>query len=100
MLQHANLDRTSLREARLSPVVLNSATMRDADLSDSDLTGAILTDAYFENANLSGVVFEPRSLTRPDYMAAARHLELMTYESNPGPLNQLRKQFQDAGFRE
>jgi uncharacterized protein YjbI with pentapeptide repeats len=99
-LEQADLEGTNLREALLSPVDLNSANMRSADLSNSDLTGAILTDAYFENANLSGLVFEPRSLTRPDYMAAAHHLELMTYESNPGPLNQLRKQFQDAGFRD
>jgi len=100
MLEQADLEGTNLREALLCPVVLNSAHLKNADLSNSDLTGAILTDAYFENANFTGSVFEPRSLTRPDYMAAARGLELMTYEFNPGPLTQLRKQFQDAGFRE
>jgi hypothetical protein len=100
MLQCADLEGTNFRDAILSPVILDHATLKGADLSNSDLTGAVLTGAYLENTSLSGVVFEPRGLPPPEYIAAARHLELMTYESNPGPLTQLRKQFQDAGYRE
>lgn len=99
-LEHANLEGAILREALLAPVVLISANLKGADMRDSDLTGAILTDAYLEDADLAGAVFEPRTLTRPEYLASARHLELMTFDSNPGSLVQLRKQFQDAGFRD
>ena len=33
-------------------------------------------------------------------IARAKKLERMTYWENPGPLSKLRKQFQDAGYRE
>lgn len=100
MLEEADLERTNLSSAILAPTALVSANLKNADMSNSDLTGAFLTDASFTNADLGGAVFEPHSLTRPEYLSEARHLELMTYRSNPGPLAQLRKQFQDAGFRE
>jgi uncharacterized protein YjbI with pentapeptide repeats len=100
MLVQANLDGSNLSNANLAPVALTSATLKGADISNSDLTGSILTDAFFGDADLRGVVFEPRGLTRPDYIAAARHLELMTYKANPGALNQLRKQFLDAEYRQ
>lgn len=100
MLELADLKGTNLSGANLSPVVLKSATLEDADLTDANLRGAILADTFLGNANLKGVVFEPRDLIRPDYIASARNMELMTYRDNPGPLNQLRKQFQDAGYRE
>jgi len=100
MLEEADLEGTNLSSAILAPTALGSANLKGADLSNSDLTGAILTDAWVIGADLGGAIFEPRSLTKPEYLAAAQHLELMTYKSNPGPLNQLRKQFQDAGYRE
>jgi len=100
MLEEADLEGTNLSSANLAPTALASANLKSTDMSNSDLTWAVLTDASFTNADLGGAIFEPRSLTRPEYLSEARHLELMTYRSNPGPLAQLRKQFQDAGFRE
>jgi hypothetical protein len=49
---------------------------------------------------VSGALFEPKNLPRMESIALAHGLELMTYATNPGPLTLLRKQFQDAGYRE
>jgi uncharacterized protein YjbI with pentapeptide repeats len=70
------------------------------NLSGADLSGADLTNVNFDRARLAGALFEPKNLPTLKWIAVAQGLNLMTYRSNPGPLTQLRKQFQDAGFRE
>jgi hypothetical protein len=119
-LAGADLKWTDLNRARLTSVNLSGANLFDANLSEAvlarsdltgtnlattnmtgaDLTGADLTGTQLGFANLAGVHFEPKSLPTPNAIALAQGLELMTYDLNPGPLNQIRKQFQDAGFRE
>jgi hypothetical protein len=91
----ADLTGAHVTYAHLNGAVLERAVLNGADLERTDLTGADLTDA-----DLSGTNFEPKGLPVLEYIALARGLELMTYASNPGPLTQLRKQFQDAGYRE
>jgi hypothetical protein len=81
-----------------------------ADLSHANLTGADLKHAYlidtdldssdFQGANLLGAIFEPRSISRIKGLASTTNLESVTYVDNPGPITELRKQFQDAGYRE
>jgi hypothetical protein len=51
-------------------------------------------------AHLEGSVFEPKSLPALEGIALAQNLERVKYYTNPGSLTQLRKQFQDAGYRE
>ena len=129
-LQRATLDRANLRGTDLSKANLSKADLIAADLSAADLSGANLngtdlnaahlsgadlseadlTEAYLRGTELSGAdfvftklaraIFQPKSLPTLEQTARAGDMELMTYVRNPGPLTQLRKQFQDAGYRE
>ena len=104
-LRGANLNGAILSSANLNGAILSGAYLENADLVDALLNGAILWNADLNDANLSeadlaGAVFQPRKLPELAGIAQARGLELMTYGDNPGPLTQLRKQFQDAGYRE
>jgi hypothetical protein len=114
-LTYAHLNRADLSGAHLNGAILSYADLNGAGLFDTDLNGAYLfaadlngadlyvadlTGAALDDADLSGTNFEPKNLPKPESIARARGLELMTYTSNPGPLTQLRKQFQDAGYRE
>jgi uncharacterized protein YjbI with pentapeptide repeats len=94
-LSHADLSHAYLHEADLSGADLFNANLSRADLRLSGLSGANLS-----GANLARAVFEPKNLPILEGIAEARGLELMSYGDNPGPLAQLRKQFQDAGYRE
>jgi hypothetical protein len=91
----ADLRGTSLNEADLTGATLVGARLIGADLSDANLTRANLY-----NANLRRAIFEPKALPESRDIAAAKHLELLTYEDNPDGLVQLRAQFEDGGFRE
>jgi hypothetical protein len=104
-LTDAHLDGASLFGAHLNGAYLDSANLVGADLTGARLNGASLSDAdltgaIVHSADLSGTNFEPKNLPVPEFIALAQGLELMTYLFNPGPLTQLRKQFQDAGYRE
>ena len=84
----------------LSFADLSGAILIGTDLSRTFLLGADLTGASLYYANLSEASFEPKNLPMLEGVAQARGLELLEYEDNPGPLTQLRKQFQDGGYRE
>jgi len=94
-LSHANLSGAFLLDADLSHAYLYWTDLRSADLTDTDLSGA-----WLEGANLSRSIFEPKKFPALESIAGAQGLELLTYFQSPAPLTQLRKQFQDAGFRE
>jgi hypothetical protein len=53
-----------------------------------------------QDANLLGAIFEPRSVATIKGIGSMTNLESITYQNNPGPLTELRKLFQDAGYRE
>jgi uncharacterized protein YjbI with pentapeptide repeats len=99
-LQGADLSAALLTHADLSRADLSGTNLSGADVSRSDLSGADLDNADLRVANLSGTLFQPKNLPVLEYVALARGLERMTYGNNPGLLTQLRKQFQDAGYRE
>jgi len=96
VLTGAQLSREGLQGVgtNLTDAVLRGADLRAADLHATQLNGTDLLDAHLE-----GVVFEPKNLPPPEGIALAQGLELMTYGEEPGPLTQLRRQFQDAGYR-
>jgi uncharacterized protein YjbI with pentapeptide repeats len=94
-LAHANLDHASLVGANLAGAALPSADLSGADLRNANLIGASVI-----GAKLDGALFEPNSLPELHQIAAAQNLELLTYYTNPDALAQLRKQFEDGGFRE
>jgi len=71
-----------------------------ADLSGAKLGRANLTGADLTIANLGRAFFEPKSLPELRRIAAAKNLELLTYDENPDALFRLRKQFEDVGFRD
>jgi hypothetical protein len=95
ILATAQLEGSRLEEASLHKANLNWAHLRRADLRDADLSGAVLG-----GAELDGAIFEPTSLPEARDIAGATGLEFLTYENRPDALVQLRKQFQDGGFRE
>jgi uncharacterized protein YjbI with pentapeptide repeats len=113
-LSLADLSGTFMKGAILVQADLTRARMAGANLYDTDLSGANLflanltgakfvnselRDAGFSNVDLEGATFEPKSNPETRIIATANHLELMTYLSNPNALVQLRKQFQENGFR-
>lgn len=94
-LRNADLPRANLADANL-----RGAELLLADLRGADLRGTDLTNAYPGGADLRGAIFEPKSLPDLREIASARNLQYLTYLDNPDALVQLRKQFEDAGFRE
>jgi hypothetical protein len=103
-LGDSDLASANLTDADLTGAYLNDASLGDshligADLRGADLRRAQLAGAYLVYARLEGAVFEPKNLPTPVEMARAQNLEKLRYDEDPGPLAQLRKQFQDAGYR-
>jgi hypothetical protein len=94
-LSDADLSDADLRRANLSRAFLINTDLRGADLRGADLSGARLGDA-----DLGRAVFEPTSLPELRGIAGAENLELLTYNDNPDALVQIRKQFENGGFRE
>ncbi|MFZ0961627.1 MAG: pentapeptide repeat-containing protein [Terriglobia bacterium] len=104
-LHEADLSGADVSYADLTGAVLERANLSHAILTGADLTRALLIDTDLDTsdvrgANLLGAIFEPRSVSRIKGIASAANLEFVTYRDNPGPLTELRKQFQDAGYRE
>jgi hypothetical protein len=99
-LMGADLMGADLNGANLSGAHLNGANLNGADLNGANLSGAHLNGAHLKGAQLGRAVFEPESLPELRGMAAAKNLELLTYQTNPSALVQLRKQFEDGGLRE
>ena len=105
-LRGANLSGANLYNAALEDANLSNASLQDAHLQTAILQGTDLTGADLRGADLEHAVFEPKTLPTLEGIAQALNLELMTYggffgekPGNPGSLTQLRKQFQDAGYR-
>lgn len=120
-LDHANLSGAHLDHTNLSGAILtntdltndadlNTADLVGADLTSADLSGADLTRADLKNAklkdadfslvNMSACIFEPKSFPNPADIASATNLEVLTFTDGPNGLAQLRKQFEDGGFRD
>jgi uncharacterized protein YjbI with pentapeptide repeats len=109
-LEDAQLYGAHLNNAHLSNANLTGANLRHADLVGADLTDVQLSGAKLDGADLSGAtlsgadlgraLFEPKSIPELRGIAAAKNLELLTYDTNPDALVQLRKQFEDGGFRD
>lgn len=102
--KHAQWERSNGKSGHYADL-LNGADLRGANLGTADLRGADFTNANLTNVDfsqsyLAGAIFEPRSLPELRGIAAAQGLELLTYKNYQDALVQLRKQFQDAGFRE
>src|SRR5271157_4823805 len=101
----AHLIGADLSHANLSGADLSGADLHEANLANADLSGAFLyhanlRGALLAGADLNGAIFEPKNLPTLESIAQAHGLELMKYLNDPSPLTQLRKQFQDAGYRE
>jgi uncharacterized protein YjbI with pentapeptide repeats len=99
-LSGAQLFRANLTGAKLIRADLTGAHLGVANLTDADLRDAKLTDAVVIGAKLDGAIFEPSSLPKLRGMSQGNNLELLTYLDNPAALVQLRKEFEDGGFRE
>jgi uncharacterized protein YjbI with pentapeptide repeats len=122
-MSEAVLDDAYLDAAKLNDADLRSATLRGACMASADLTGAFLTcadrekpdkctdltgadltdaelkDARFDGANVAGVVFEPLSIPNVRSIATAHGLERLTYRTQPNALFELRKRFEENGYR-
>lgn len=105
MLLSTNLSGANLNGADISGADLSGANLASAQLARSNMDGARLSDtdmagAQLSHSDLARAIFEPKSLPEPRGMASAKNLELLTYDDRPTAIVQVRKQFQDAGFRE
>lgn len=100
-----------LRATDLSDVKMRDADLSGADLTDVDLSGnsdlreADLSDATLKDADVSGVdfedtIFQPKALPSVSDIARSKNLEQVTYDDSPNALAQLRKAFEDGGFRD
>jgi uncharacterized protein YjbI with pentapeptide repeats len=94
-VNRANLSFALLAGANLSGASLGEANLYHAGLIDTDLSGTL---TY--GSDLRQAVFEPKSLPQSQAMAGAENLELLTYDTNPEALVQLRKEFEKGGFRD
>ena len=99
-LEHAQLHYANLAGADLTNADLRSVDLFRTNLSEADLSGSYLSDADVTDANLGRTLFEPKSLPELRGIATAENLEMLTYSDNPDALVQLRKQFEDLGFRQ
>lgn len=99
-LNGAGLMHTNLTHADLTAANLRGAKLFRTDLTYADLTDTNLSGAEFVEVNLYKAVFEPKSLPELREISGAMNLEFLTYTDNPDSLFQLRKQFEDNGFRE
>jgi len=104
-LSEADLRRADLSLANLSGATLSSANLGGADLFAAELVGvelseADLADANFFGADVRDVNFQPKTLPDVRRMAFATNLEYMTHKGYPSALFELRKKFQEGGFRE
>ena len=90
---------TNLSGADLTAADLANAVLLGADLSGANLDATHLNGATLASAELKGAVFEPVDLPSPRWIALGEGLELMKYRDDPGPLTELRKQFEDGGYR-
>jgi hypothetical protein len=96
----AYLTGTDLTGANLAGAILRGADLKGANLASANLSRTYMDSADLADADLTGATFEPRDFPELLKLARALGLESMTYQDAPSPLTQLRKQFQDAGFRE
>lgn len=99
-LTESRATETDLTDANLDNADLTGASLSGAILIHTNLIGTVLTNAKLDGANLLRARFEPRAVPQPAQIASAINLELIEYSYNPAPLAQLRKGFQDSGFRE
>jgi hypothetical protein len=91
----ADLDSADLGSANLAHAHLEGTNLSNADLTNTEVAGA-----RFDEADLDGVTFEARGNPDVRGIASAENLDMMQYDQNPDALVQLRKQFQDGGFRD
>ena len=105
-LSSSNLSSVDMTMANLTGAYLEKANMSNADLSFSNMSKAVLKEAGLSNASmheaiLSGVVFEAKTGSLPNVvdMARAKGLQLMTFDTTPHALYELRQGFRKAGFR-
>jgi Pentapeptide repeats (8 copies) len=99
-LRSAHLESADLEGADLMDAHVEDAQLLGARLQGAYLLGTYLKDAELTGANLARVTFEPKSLPELEGIASAENLDLMIYQHNPNALVQLRKQFEDSGFRQ
>ena len=90
---------TNLRDAKLRSANLARAGLEYSSLFGADLTDTELKDADVREADFQDAIFEPKSIPEIRSIAAAKNLDLLTYDKNPNALAQLRKEFEDGGFR-
>jgi hypothetical protein len=98
-LQRANLLGANLRRATLFGANLHKASLHGADLQRANLQEADLTEADLYDAEVSGTIFEPRSLPDVQRLAFARHLVELRFATSSQALQALREAFKTAGLR-
>src|SRR5688572_13348785 len=79
---------------------LSSASLFEANLRGTHLLAVNLGGANLRHADLSRVIFEPRTLPNIAGVASATNLWQMGFITDPQALVQLRKAFREAGYRE
>ena len=109
-LTHALAYNAVFRNADLTHADLEFSYLNGSDLSDADLTGSNLSHANLVGTNLNRAsvkdvdlfqaVLEPSSVIGLIGVESAKHLETVTFETNPSGLIQLRKLLRDQGFLE
>lgn len=97
---------TQLNDVKMRNADLTGADMIDVDFSGNsdlrevDLSSAMLKDADVSGVDLQDAIFQPNLLPNVSDIARAKNLEYMKYEDSPNALAQLRKLFEDGGFRD
>ncbi|MCH8887861.1 MAG: pentapeptide repeat-containing protein [SAR324 cluster bacterium] len=114
-LSNARIRQTNLSGANLFGADLSGALLLNSNLSRANLTGAVLqgTNLFanalekisFKGVSLAGVIFEPpvkrlASIKKNlDHLVKASDLGLMTFRSDPEPLEKLRRMLNQGEYR-
>ena len=96
VLHQANLSRSYMRETSLI-----GADLWQADLSDALLKQVLLEGADFSEADVAGLIFEPVSGSLPavEGFSRTRNLHLLTYDTTPRALIEMRHKLREQGLR-
>ncbi|MEE8435130.1 MAG: pentapeptide repeat-containing protein [bacterium] len=114
-LSDARIRQTNLSGANLFGANLSGALLLNSNLSGANLSGAVLKGANlfanslektsFKGVSLAGVIFEPPAKRLAfikknlEHLVKADNLGLMTFRSDPEPLEKLRRMLKQDEYR-
>lgn len=102
ILVRAQLLNANLQNAILANANLSGSDLEGSDMRDASLIGANLSESGFSQADLAGVLYEPRigSLPNIPSFAKAINLNALTFRMSPNALKEVSSALKHANFQD